>query len=518
MRRRRRGGLAVGTVAAMTAALCATVPVSAAVGTDEALGATVISATFFNVDPPSNLFDNNLNTYWGTNQLPGSVVFQVADPQYVGTVEVAIAANPPTGMSVDYSTAGPAGPWVNSGVSGVNPANGANTYTVTRSPAAGYWRLTFTGLPGGWTHIATIGLLTTAGPLDHLVLHPAGASITAGGSQAYTAEGFDQFGNDLGDLTSSARFGIGPDGSCTGSTCTATAAGAHTVTGTDGTATGTADLTVAAGPLDHLGVSPAGGTIVAGGSRSFIAQGFDQYGNSLGDVTSSTTFTITPDGWCSGAGCTATLAGTHTVTATDGSATGSVEFTVTAGPLDQLVLSPSSASITAGGSQAYTAEGFDHYGNDLGGMTASASFGIGPDGSCTAASCTATVAGDHTVTATIGAVSGSADLIVSAAPTPSPTPTPTPAPSPTPNPTPAPTPGTTPSPTPAPFDGHGCGADGEAATGHGQLGVRAHGHPGQHDEGRDGRCGDGDPPPIQPREDHPPSSPSDRDRLNRRLF
>ena len=201
----RRSGLAAGTVTAMVVALSATVPVSAAVGVDEALGATVISATFYNVDPPTNLFDGSVNTYWGTNQVPGSVVFQVGDPQYVGTIEVDIAANPPAGMSVDYSTGGPTGPWVNSGVSGVNPVNGMNTYGVVRTPAAGYWRLTFTGLPGGWTHIATIGLLTTSGPLDHLVLRPTGASIAAGGSQAYTAEGFDQFGNDLGNVTSSTN-------------------------------------------------------------------------------------------------------------------------------------------------------------------------------------------------------------------------------------------------------------------------------------------------------------------------
>jgi hypothetical protein len=166
------------------------------------------------------------------------------------------------------------------------------------------------------------------GPLDHLVVSPASASISAGGSQAFTAEGFDHFNNDLGDVTASSTFGITPDGSCTGASCTATVAGSHTVTATDGTATGTATLTVNPGPLDHLVVSPASASISAGGSQAFTAEGFDAYNNDLGDVTASSTFGITPDGSCTGATCTATVAGSHTITATDGTATGTATLTV----------------------------------------------------------------------------------------------------------------------------------------------------------------------------------------------
>ena len=87
-------------------------------------------------------------------------------------------------------------------------------------------------------------IATSAASLDRIVLTPATAAIAAGGSQSYTAEGYDAYGNDLGDVTSDTSFSIAPDGSCSGSSCTATIDGAHTVTGTDGGITGTASLKV----------------------------------------------------------------------------------------------------------------------------------------------------------------------------------------------------------------------------------------------------------------------------------
>jgi outer membrane protein assembly factor BamB len=92
------------------------------------------------------------------------------------------------------------------------------------------------------------GSLTSAVPstatLDHLALSPASSTITAGGSQAYTAQGLDASSNSLGDVTSATTFSISGGGSCAGVSCTATVPGTYTVTGTDGTATGTATLQV----------------------------------------------------------------------------------------------------------------------------------------------------------------------------------------------------------------------------------------------------------------------------------
>lgn len=69
-------------------------------------------------------------------------------------------------------------------------------------------------------------------PFDHIVISPSDATIQSGGSQSYTAEAFDTGGRSMGNVTSSTTFTIEPNGSCTGSTCTAQQPGNHTVTGT----------------------------------------------------------------------------------------------------------------------------------------------------------------------------------------------------------------------------------------------------------------------------------------------
>jgi hypothetical protein len=198
-----------------------------------------------------------------------------------------------------------------------------------------------------------------------------------------------------------------------GNACTVTTAGAHTVVGDDGGKTSSASLTVNAGPLDHLALSPASATISAGGSQTYTSQGRDQYDNSLGDVTGSTTFSIAPNGSCTGATCTATTSGAHTITGTSGGKTGNAALQVGAGSIDRIVISPATATIAAGGSQAYTAQGFDAANNPLGDVTAFTTFSIAPEGVCIGSVCTANAGGQHTVTGNDGGKTSTASLTVS---------------------------------------------------------------------------------------------------------
>src|SRR5439155_20539278 len=117
----------------------------------------------------------------------------------------------------------------------------------------------------------------------------------------------------LDDATSSWSFPIGPTGSCAAAVCGASVAGAHTVSAPLAGATGTTSLQVTAGSLDHIAISPASATIAVGSSQSYTAQGFDSFNNSLGSVTSATTFSISPEGTCSGSTCTPNAGGPHTV-------------------------------------------------------------------------------------------------------------------------------------------------------------------------------------------------------------
>ena len=101
----------------------------------------------------------------------------------------------------------------------------------------------------------------TPAALDHIVVSPAAATISAGGSQVYTAEGFDQYNNSLGNITATTAFGITPDGSCTGSSCSATIAGTHTVTGSRSGKTAPGSLTVNPGAAASFSLGgPAGAT------------------------------------------------------------------------------------------------------------------------------------------------------------------------------------------------------------------------------------------------------------------
>jgi hypothetical protein len=86
----------------------------------------------------------------------------------------------------------------------------------------------------------------TVGPLHHINISPASATVSAGVGQSYTAEAFDAFNNSRGDVTGSTAFTILPDGSCAGAICSATTPGAHTVTSTHGGTAANATLAVVA--------------------------------------------------------------------------------------------------------------------------------------------------------------------------------------------------------------------------------------------------------------------------------
>ena len=234
--------------------------------------------------------------------------------------------------------------------------------------------------------------------------------------QSYTAELVDSNGVPITDVTSNATFTIAPDGFCQGSDCVPNAGGTHTVTATYKNETATATMVATAAALASLVLSPANATISADvGSQAYTAEGFDSTNADLGDVTAATTFAIAPDGTCTGAVCTAASIGTHTITATDGTVTATTSLTITPGALAKLVLTPARATVVTGGAQPYRAEGFDRGGNDLGDVTAATTFTIAPDGSCSAATCTPSAPGDHTVTGQDGTVTGTADLLADGA-------------------------------------------------------------------------------------------------------
>jgi hypothetical protein len=296
---------------------------------------------------------------------------------------------------------------------GVRPANGsplASGNIVLDATST----VSFSGVTAGSTSWGALS--DVAGALHHLDLAPATATKAPGVAQAYTATGRDQFNNSLGDMTSTTSFTIA-GGTCSTSSCSSTAAGDHTVTGTKSTKTGTATLTVTAGPTASITLTPSSSSKAAGVAETYTANGADSFGNSTGNVTAATSFSIA-GGTCSTNGCSSTAVGNHTVTGTHSpsGATATATLTVTTGPAHHITVSPATATKQVGVAQAYTASSFDQYNNFIADVTASTGFSVA-GGTCSTNSCSSTTAGDHTVTADNGGGrTATATLTVTAGP------------------------------------------------------------------------------------------------------
>jgi hypothetical protein len=287
-------------------------------------------------DPDNNLITSN----YGVGRTPLSQpILAVTTPE--GKVEL---------LQVEYVERVPAG-WVLS-----MPFNALNYYTLsnggnysvkakismraylsesvsetqTNPPSGIFFAPHDSGSSGdAESNIVSFTLSVAQAVLHHITISPASATIVAGGSQSYTAEGFDTNNTSMGDMTGATTFLISPNGNCTGNTCRATVGGAHTVTASNSGKTATATLQVNPGTLNSITISPASATITAGGNQVYTATGYDQYNNRF-DVTGATTFSITPDGSCTGAICTATIPGLHTVTGNDGGKTATASLSVVA--------------------------------------------------------------------------------------------------------------------------------------------------------------------------------------------
>jgi hypothetical protein len=160
----------------------------------------------------------------------------------------------------------------------------------------------------------------TPGSLDHLGLTPGAASITAGAGQNYTATGFDQYGNSW-DATATTSFSIAPNGSCTGATCSATLAGAHTVTGSNAGRAATSSLNVIPGAASQL-LLAAPGSVAANQAFSISVTLKDQFGNIATGYTGTIHFSTSDalvallGGMPADYTFTAADAGTHSFSAT----------------------------------------------------------------------------------------------------------------------------------------------------------------------------------------------------------
>jgi plastocyanin len=265
-------------------------------------------------------------------------------------------------------------------------------------------------------------LTVNLGPPDHIVVSPDSANVTSGDNVTYTAEVFDQAHNSLGDVTANTTFSIEPAalGGWTDNLYISEKAGNWTVTGNCSGMADNATLTVNPGLPDHIVVSPDNASVTSGDNVTYTAEAFDPAHNSLGDVTTNTTFTIETGagGFWSQSVYISELSGNWTVTGNYSGMTDNATLTVNPGPPDHIVVSPDNASVTAGDNQTYTAEAFDQASNSLGDVTANTSFSIEPaaGGNWTQNIYTSESAGNWTVTGNYSGMADNATLNVNPGP------------------------------------------------------------------------------------------------------
>jgi hypothetical protein len=152
-------------------------------------------------------------------------------------------------------------------------ANMEGPHTVTALVGGNSARLTLNVTPA---ELQTISVQEVLPPFSD----PATVNV-AGVPENFVVSGTDRFGNTITGLN--ATLSMSPDGSCTGYTCTPTAAGPHTVIATDGGAEGTATVTV------------VGGTTVSGTITLSIQEAFSQAGPGYSDdttISGSATYTL----------------------------------------------------------------------------------------------------------------------------------------------------------------------------------------------------------------------------------
>jgi adhesin/invasin len=90
----------------------------------------------------------------------------------------------------------------------------------------------------------------------------------------------------------------------------------------------TLSFTVVPGVLDHVALTPASASISPGEFQSYTTIAFDAAGNTIGDVSSSATLSISLGGTCLATSCTALVDGSYTVTSTYSGETDTAELDV----------------------------------------------------------------------------------------------------------------------------------------------------------------------------------------------
>lgn len=237
----------------------------------------------------------------------------------------------------------------------------------TAGNALGTFANAVTATSGGLSASATVTVI--AGPLASITVTPNPTTLGVGRQQQFTATGRDAGGNEV-PVTAvwSTTNPPGTIDAATGMFTAGTTLGTfeNSVTATSGSLSGSATVTVTAGPLATITVSPNPVTLAVGTQQQFTAVGRDAGGNRV--TITPVWSTTNPPGTInssSGLFTAGTTPGTYagSVRATSGSISGTATVTVTVGPLATITVTPNPVTVEITEQQQFSAVGRDASGN-----------------------------------------------------------------------------------------------------------------------------------------------------------
>lgn len=285
-------------------------------------------------------------------------------------------------------------------------ATGASTGNVTIQAESG-------------SILASTGLTVTPPTLSSIAVTPVNSSVVVGGSQQFTATGTLSDGTQQ-NLTNSVSWSSSNTAAATvGSAGLAIglAAGSTTIQATSGSTSGSTTLSVTK-VLSFLAVTPVNQSISKGGTEQFTATGTYSDGTQQNLTTSVTWTSSSPAVATISAGGLATgdAVGSTTIQASSGTISSSTGLTVAAPTLTSIAVAPAGTSLAVGGTVQMAATGTYSDGSQQN-LTGSVNWVSTNAGVATISSmglATAVAVGNSTIQATLGVVTGSTTISVSA--------------------------------------------------------------------------------------------------------
>jgi hypothetical protein len=283
---------------------------------------------------------------------------------------------------------------------------------------------------------ATSGAITgrtdvTVGPGDvaAISLNPTNPTVTAGATQLFAATAADGCGNTVMNApitwsttapgSSISMAGIFTAGQSNGTFPNSVTAATPGGTGTVSASTGVTITGGTGGSVASITISPASPSLAVGATQQFTATAL----NAMGQVVPGAPIAwsvVNGGGSISMAGLftAGNVAGSfaNTVRASSGTASATVSVTVTPGPVATVAVTPAAATLAPGGMTTFTAQARDSFNNVVPStFTWSATPAAGTitqGGAFTASSTLGTY--NAAVTATVGTVSGTANVTIQA--------------------------------------------------------------------------------------------------------